>query len=66
MKFQCPLCNSELLETMGNAVHPNDPKFGVTLFCGSRECPAQDVMGHGDKVKDAFEVIQHRYKGRKE
>ena len=62
MKYNCPLCNAELVESLGNQVFPGDKRYGVMLFCPSHACPAQEVMGHGDNAKEAFEVITHKYK----
>ncbi len=65
MKYSCPMCGAELVESFGNQVFPGDRKHGVTLTCPSYTCPAQEVMGHGDNAKEAFEVITHKYKGGK-
>ncbi len=60
--FSCPLCNAELVEQVGSSLHPGDAKFGVGLHCPSLQCPAQEVAGHGDNAKLAFEVIQDKFK----
>lgn len=59
--MKCPLCQTELSEMPGSRIHPGDRDYGITLWCPSSSCPSQEVMGHGDKVKDAFEVIQAKY-----
>lgn len=61
MTYYCPLCKHELTSAFGHKMYPNDPKHGVTLFCPSRECPAQEVMGHGNNIKEAWEVVQARF-----
>ena len=61
MKYKCPLCGAELVEMVGESVHPNNPKYGITLYCPSYACPAQEVSGHDDNAKKAFEVIEHRF-----
>ncbi len=64
MKYNCPICGVELNEFAGEKSHPGNPAFGVTLDCGNKACSAPEVMGHGDKVKDAYEVIMAKF-GRK-
>jgi hypothetical protein len=61
MKYNCPLCNTELVEQVGNKTHSGDPKYGIGLYCPSVTCPAQEVAGHGDKASEAFAVIQAKY-----
>jgi len=65
MKYYCPLCKSELVQMFGESVHPNDPKYGVTLYCPSWKCPAQEVSGHGSNVKDAWGVIEAKFMGKR-
>jgi len=60
--FHCPLCQTQLVEQVGNVMHPGDPKYGINLHCPSLTCPAQEVAGHGDSVKAAFEVVKAKYK----
>jgi len=62
MTFNCPLCSAELVEQVGSSLHPGDAKYGVSLHCPSLQCPAQEVAGHGDSAKLAFEVIQDKFK----
>ena len=64
--FNCPQCNQVLTENVGTQIHPNNPEYGITLFCSYRKCPVQEVMGHGDNAKKAFEVIQLRFAPRTE
>lgn len=61
MEYHCPLCKSVLREHVGNAIHPSDPDYGITLDCSNLQCPAQEVMGHGNKAKDAYQVILERF-----
>ena len=61
MKFICPLCDAEFVGTDGETMHPGDPNYGRTLACPNTDCPAQEVMGHGDNDKQAFEVIKQKY-----
>ena len=65
MKYICPLCKAELDEYMGEATHPNDSAFGVTLDCGNKKCPAQEVMGHGKTADAAFRVIEQKFAGKR-
>jgi hypothetical protein len=57
----CPCCGGELTEQSGDQIHCGDRSFGVTLFCRSRSCPAQEVSGHGNNAKDAYSVIQDKF-----
>ncbi len=66
MKYNCPVCKAELSEALGNSIHPGDAKHGSILFCPSLECPAQEVIGHGDAFKDAYQVIQEKFVTREE
>ena len=60
--FSCPLCSAELVEQVGNVMHPGNAKYGISLHCPSLQCPAQEVAGHGDNAKAAFEVVVAKYK----
>ena len=62
MKYNCPLCSAEMVETLGNQIHPGDAKHGIMLWCPSKECPAQEVCGHGNTVKAAYEIVVQKYK----
>lgn len=62
-KFICPICQEELTQMFGEKMHPNNPEYGVTLYCANMQCSAQEVMGHGDKVKDAYETVMHKFAG---
>lgn len=61
MKYACPICKTELKEQLGNKLHPFDTNYGVTLFCANKQCSAEEVMSHGDKAKDAFQVIVDKF-----
>lgn len=61
MKYECPLCKSELEGMAGEKQHPGDVKYGYSLYCVNVKCGAQEVMGHGDKEKDAYEVIRTKF-----
>ncbi len=60
--FNCPLCTTEMVQTVGNQIHPNDPKFGFGLYCPALTCSAQEVFGHGRNVLEAFEIVLDKYK----
>ena len=62
----CPICKVPLKKVWGSKMNQNDPKFGVTVFCGNLKCSAQEVMGHGEKEKDAFEVVWAKFVKRRE
>jgi hypothetical protein len=63
--YKCPVCQGEMHESVNQ--HPSHPSLppemalGITLWCPSRACPAQEVMGHGKNGKEAWEVIQQKY-----
>jgi len=58
---QCPLCKSEMKEMGGEKTHPGDYNFGTTVYCPNPNCPAEEVAGHGKNVKEAMEVVTHKY-----
>ena len=64
--FSCPVCQAELVEQIGNVMHPHDPNCGIGLHCPNIECPAQEVAGHttGTKAIEAYEVILDKFKPR--
>lgn len=61
--FKCPVCQGSLKSSPGDYLHPNDPKFGMYVYCPSLQCPAQEVCGHGKNEKEAFEVVTDKFKG---
>ena len=61
MSYTCPLCKSELVGMVGCKGHENDSNYGYSLFCLNRECPAEEVMGHGRNDKEAYEVILAKF-----
>jgi len=62
MDYNCPMCSGSLTLVQGTAMNSKD---GWTLFCPSKACPAQEVMGHGYNAKEAYSVITHKFKGPK-
>ena len=65
-EYKCPLCNSVLVGMVGCKGHENDLDYGYSLFCLNRGCPAEEVMGHGNKEKDAYEVIMAKFVRKKD
>lgn len=63
--YPCPVCSHEMSLFAGDKMHPGNPSFGVTLSCEYKECTAQEVMGHGKKVEDAWEVVEEKFLKRK-
>ena len=61
IQYTCPVCNSLLKEEYGNQLHPGDKEYGIVLYCANKECTAAEVSGHGDNVKQAFEVITSKF-----
>jgi len=58
-EFVCPLCQSPLAQQQGQVLDLTD---GVSLWCPSNTCPAQEVSGHGKNAKEAFAVIVQKYR----
>jgi len=61
-KYPCPVCKGMLSAEIGESVHPGNPDYGITLTCHHVSCPAQEVMGHGNNEKAAFEIVTDRFK----
>ena len=61
MTYNCPICQSSMIESLGEAVHSNSKDHGITLFCANRKCAAQEVSAHGKNVKEAWEVSQLKF-----
>lgn len=59
--MNCPLCDAELSKMLGHKMFPNDPKYGVTLYCLNPQCGAQEVFGHADNEEKAYEVVLAKY-----
>lgn len=61
-EFPCPVCGVEMLHVMGNKIHPGDKNYGVSLICSRKECAStEEVCGHGDKAKDAYEIAVEKF-----
>jgi hypothetical protein len=66
-QYCCPLCAKPLTQQNGTSIHPNDPKFGIVLYCstpvgnGPEKCPAQECSGHGKTIEEAFDVIIDKF-----
>lgn len=43
-------------------MHPGDSDFGITLYCNNKQCTAQEVVGHGDNARQAYDVVLAKYK----
>lgn len=59
--YKCPLCGATLANMDGDTLHPGNPEHGVTLWCPNDKCPAQEVFGHGESAKKAFDIIKEKY-----
>lgn len=62
MNLQCPQCQVQLTELKGHKIGTD----GVTLRCNNDKCPCQEVEAWGKNIKDAMEVIIHRFGRKKE
>lgn len=61
--YICPLCDAQLISVEGC---PQLPEFGgVSLYCPSLKCPAQECLGHGRTIGRAYEIILSKYAGKK-
>jgi hypothetical protein len=56
--FLCPVCHQPLDVCEGTSLNAKD---GVTVYCPNRQCPAQEVSGHGANMDKAFEVVQEKF-----
>jgi hypothetical protein len=59
--MNCPVCNAPLAQMPGNQMHPGDPEHGWTVWCPATACPPQEVAGHGNTVKAAYEIVKQRF-----
>ena len=59
--FQCPVCKGLMNASRGTQ---SDATDGMTVFCPSRECPAQEVVGHAKDEKGAYEIVLLKFKNR--
>ena len=66
MNYSCPICSGGMAEMPGEKMHPNSKEHGMTLYCPSKTCTAQEVSAHGKHVKEAWENIVLKYVSRKE
>ena len=57
-EYKCPICQSFLVSLAGSVMR----KDGVTLWCESKDCTAQEVMGYERNEERAFEIITQKYK----
>ena len=62
---KCPICDQPMMALNGQVL---DPKDGVTIFCNTPhgnqpgQCSAQEVFGHGNNEKAAYEIVKDKYK----
>ena len=54
----CPVCGHALVSVNSNQLHYGE---GVTAFCESKFCPAQEVSGHGSDAEQALAVIGQKF-----
>jgi hypothetical protein len=59
--FKCPMCGVPLVSAPGNQINALD---GVTVFCENAECPCDEVFGHGNNEKSAYQIIKEKFKPR--
>jgi len=38
---------------------------GITLYCPSAQCPAQECFGHGRNEKGAYAIVLSKYAGKR-
>jgi hypothetical protein len=56
--YLCPICHVALDACDGGKL----TTVGVTMWCPSDECEAQEVFAHESNEKNAFEIITSKYK----
>ncbi len=56
--FICPVCKGELTVVRGQQLNPLD---GFSVYCPHKACPAQEVSGHGNTEKAAYEVVKEKF-----
>jgi hypothetical protein len=39
---------------------PEEKRDGYTVYCPNRQCPAQEISGHGSTVKEAEKIVSQR------
>lgn len=63
--YCCPICDAQLQRIFGNQMFPNNPAYGVTLFCmngdPSGKAHPQEVSGHSKTEKDAYNIILAKF-----
>ena len=57
LAYLCPICNAELDLCEGDGINVHN---GVTVYCPSRQCPSQQVMGHGDTIDHAYAILKEK------
>jgi hypothetical protein len=57
--FVCPICNVELVAAPGNQLCATE---GVTVWCENEECPCDEVFGHANNEKNAYQIIKEKYR----
>lgn len=61
--MNCPCCNEPLSSQRGTQLDqhlPEEKRDGVTVYCASRKCPAQEISGHGNTVREAEKILAQR------
>jgi hypothetical protein len=56
--YNCPVCKAEMREFPGDALNVRN---GLTVYCASHTCPAQEVSGHGRTAKEAYEIVEDKF-----
>jgi len=57
--FLCPICKVELVSAPGNQLSAIE---GVTVYCSNPKCPCEEVAGHGNNEKSAYQIIKEKFK----
>jgi hypothetical protein len=61
--FNCPICKTKMEGMDGEKMHPGDKKYGFTWYCVNRNCSSEEVFGHGENEKKAYEIVMAKYGG---
>lgn len=62
-EFECPVCHKEMSVGMGDGYNKEN---GVAVYCPHKDCPAQEVAGHGRTAKEAYIIVREKYMARED
>ena len=63
MEYECPVCKKGMSVGVGDG---HNRENGYSLYCPHKDCPAQEVTGHGKTVKEAYIIVKEKYLARED